>query len=335
MFEKNRRVEKLLTELNRRGYFFGKSENPKTETIGKISTVPRRRKNKSKKSEQGGGLPIRVSFIAVVMAAIAIACGHARETLSYIAAVMLHELSHATVAARLGYTLSELKIMPFGASLTGEFEGVKPRDEFLIAAAGPLSNVAFATLFIALWWLVPELFYYTEIYVTANVFTAIVNLLPVFPLDGGRAVLALACRRIPRRKAYRLLRICGISLSAVGVALSVAFFRLLNFSYFTFLTFILVSSAIPDKNSRYERLYGVSFRRQRLRNGLPIREIAVHCDATLLQLSRMLNANYFTRFCVLNDSLAKICDIDETELETMMLTSAIDSPVSAVSPKFL
>lgn len=268
------------------------------------------------------------------MAAIAIATGHARETLSYAAAVILHEFSHASVAARLGYSLTTLKIMPYGAALTGEFEAAKRRDEFLIAIAGPLSNVIFAVAFIAVWWLVPSLFYYTEIYVTANAFTALVNLLPIFPLDGGRATLALFSGKFPREKVYRILRIVGIAVGIVGVITAGIFFKALNFSYFTFLIFVLISAIFPDKSAKYQRLYGISHRMERIRKGLPVREIMVHGETELIACARMLGANCFTRFTVIDDRFATIGAFDETALETMLTRFQLATPLSEALKNF-
>ncbi len=295
------------------------------------------RRSRSEKRQAGAkrentnfaGARIRVSFSVVVMAAIAIATGHIRETLSYAAAVVFHEFSHATVASRLGYTLTALKIMPYGAALTGEFETAKCRDEFLIAIAGPVSNIIFAVVFIALWWLVPSLFYYTEIYVSANLFTALVNLLPVFPLDGGRATLALLSLKVPRAKAYKAMRIAGGVIGAAGIIVAVIMFKALNFSYFTFLVFVLFSSLFPDKSAKYQRLFGMAHRMEKIRAGLPVREIIIHRDASLMSCSRLLGANYYARFTLTNDRLETVATLSETELEDLLSRRPPDEEVGA------
>ncbi len=294
------------------------------------------KESKNKRRGLGiGGARLHISFSVVLMAAIAIAAGHLRETLSYAAAVILHEFAHASVAARLGYTLDVLKIMPYGAALTGRFESARARDEFLIAIVGPLSNLVFAVVFVAVWWLVPSLFYYTEVYVTANVFTAVINLLPVFPLDGGRAALALLSVKVPREKAYRVLRIIGFVISAVGIVSAIIFFRALNFSYFTFLVFVLSSALFPDKSSAYRRLYGMSYRMDRIKAGLPVREIMVHVDTTLLACSGLLNPNYYSRFIVTDDKMARRGEIDETALEDYLVAYPLNTTVlqALQSPK--
>lgn len=293
----------------------------------------RRKKDTERRKKGVAGARIRVSFSVVVMAAIAIATGHMRETLSYAAAVIFHEFSHASIASRLGYTLTSLKIMPYGAALTGEFETAKCRDEFLIAIAGPLSNIIFAVVFIALWWLVPSLFYYTEIYVSANLFTALVNMLPVFPLDGGRAALALLSVKVPRTKAYKVMRIAGGIIGVVGIVFAIVMFKALNFSYFTFLVFVLFSSLFPDKSAKYQRLFGMAHRMEKIRAGLPVREIIIHKDASLMACSKLMGANYYARFTLTNDRLESVATLGESELEELLARRPPDESVGVALEK--
>lgn len=296
------------------------------------------KKNKGKvgrkKQERFGGAKITVSFSVIVMVSIAVAAGYIREVFSYAAAVILHEFSHATVAARLGYTLNTLKIMPYGAALTGQFEGARAKDEVLIAIAGPLSNLIFAVIFVAVWWLVPSLFYYTEIYVTANIFTALINMLPLFPLDGGRATLALVSAKIPREKAYKVMRIVGFVLSLIGIACAVVNFKRLNFSYFTFLIFVFVFALIPDKRSKYRRLYEMSYRMEKVKSGLSVREIMISENTEIGACLRLLSGNYYARFTVTDSSLKKVGEFDESALEGYIARFPLSTSVSEVLKKF-
>ena len=132
-----------------------------------------------------------VSPLLIVMIAALIACGYVFDCIIYFSTIVLHELAHAEVSLRLGYSLDRFALMPYGASLKGEFEGVRAKDEILIAVAGPLFNVVVAVICTALWWLVPTSYAFTDRLVAANVFTALFNLLPIFPLDGGRALLEI------------------------------------------------------------------------------------------------------------------------------------------------
>jgi Zn-dependent protease/CBS domain-containing protein len=122
-------------------------------------------------------------------------------TLLFFASIVVHELSHSLVANRLGQQVKRISLFVFGgmAHLSGEPRSAKA--ELLIAGVGPLTSFGLALLF----WLVmgvlaqvgaPELwtagFGYLAI---VNAALAVFNLLPGFPLDGGRILRAFLWMR--------------------------------------------------------------------------------------------------------------------------------------------
>ena len=71
----------------------------------------------------------------------------------YTLSALLHEIGHSIVAGNLGYTLNKITLMPFGAVVRGDIEGLRCVDQIKIAIAGPLLNLAIAFFFIATWWI--------------------------------------------------------------------------------------------------------------------------------------------------------------------------------------
>lgn len=273
-------------------------------------------------------MKLKVSPLFIIMAFFAVFFGYGYELLSYVITIVLHEMAHAEAARKLGYSLNVIKLMPHGASLTGEFEGVKAGDEVLIALAGPAVNAVLAVVCVALWWLIPQSYFFTETFVTANVVTAVFNMLPIFPLDGGRAALALLSVKVKREKAYRILRIVGAVFALVFAAsFAMSLITGVNFSFAAIAVFIFVSTVFPDKNSKYQRLYSMAFRLQRLKRGLPVKEIMVSENSTAVELMRMLNANYFCRFLVLDENFSLVGTIDELELESIAVKHDSATPV--------
>lgn len=274
---------------------------------------------------------IKVSPLVFVFAAVMIYFGNGFALISYFIAVIMHEMAHAEVARRRGYVLEKIKIMPYGASLTGKFEGVSCKDEFVIAMAGPLCNVFVAILFTAVWWLVPSTYFFTETFVLSNVFTAITNLLPIFPLDGGRAVLAIMSRKLPRQKAYNIIRLFGIVACIGFLALfAVSFFIGVNFTFALMAFFVLSGTLFPDKNSKYQRLYSMAYRSEKLKHGIAVREIMVSDSLTLHALGKMLNGNYYYKFTVVNEKLETVCAFTETELEQFFTRYPRDTELSSI-----
>ena len=105
-----------------------------------------------------------------------------------------HECAHAFAAAKLGYTLNRIVLMPFGAVIDGDIKDLSLKDEIYVAVCGPLCNFITALFFVALWWINPDLYAYTDVACYLSLSIAAVNLLPAYPLDGGRILKCLLAR---------------------------------------------------------------------------------------------------------------------------------------------
>lgn len=109
----------------------------------------------------------------------------------FVLSVLLHEGSHAVVATRRGLQVRRIRLLAFGGYTKSEGKEGRPSDEFLISIAGPAASLVVAGVF----WLVaaftggaPEVQSSIRLVAFVNLFIALFNLLPGFPLDGGRAL---------------------------------------------------------------------------------------------------------------------------------------------------
>lgn len=170
--------------------------------------------------------------------------------LALFACVVLHEFGHALTAKRFGILTKDITLYPIGgvASLQGMPE--KPAHELLVAIVGPLINMIIALIL----WLylnasgqVPDLAALNEsrdvlqipflwsLFV-ANVVLAVFNLIPAFPMDGGRALRALLSFRMDRTKATRVAAGLGQFLAIIFVFLGFFYnFWLIIIGLFIFL----------------------------------------------------------------------------------------------------
>jgi len=161
--------------------------------------------------------------------------------------VLLHEFGHSLVAQRLGIEIHSITLLPIGGVSNLESLPEKPADEVKITVAGPLVNVVLAPIFFGVGLLlgaVPRLpadlftgigsvgqFFFYLGYI--NVVLALFNLLPAFPMDGGRILRALLATRLGAVRATEIS-------SAVGQLFAVAFFLIGLISGNFFLALIAV-----------------------------------------------------------------------------------------------
>jgi Zn-dependent protease/CBS domain-containing protein len=160
--------------------------------------------------------------------------GALTETVTIVAlflCVLLHEFGHSLVAQRLGIGIHSITLLPLGGVSNLESLPEKPADEVKITLAGPLVNVVLAPIFFGVGLLfgtvprmpadlfmgigsVGQFFVYLGY---LNVVLAVFNLIPAFPLDGGRILRALLTTRLGALRATDIA-------SAVGKLFAVAFF---------------------------------------------------------------------------------------------------------------
>jgi Zn-dependent protease len=134
-------------------------------------------------------------------------------TLAVFGCVVLHELGHALMARRFGIPTRDITLYPIGGVASMERMSERPWEEFWIAVAGPAVNVAIAALLGVLLFVLPEgeeLTIAAETLLLQNIVLVLFNLLPAFPMDGGRVLRALLALRLGRLRATEI----AVSLSA-------------------------------------------------------------------------------------------------------------------------
>lgn len=272
---------------------------------------------------------VSVSPFTIVGVVALILLGYGMTLLSYAVVLTVHEFAHAFVAEKLGYTLKSIRIKPYGISIDGDFEGVRGDHEMMIAAAGPISNLVLWVMITSLWWMFPETYNATAYLAQSALFTAAVNLIPIYPLDGGRVLHGALSARMKPLSARKVTLIFSwvFGLCVVGVALW-AIISGANYSYATLAIFVLTSLILPGKGSKYENIYSMSNSSKRLKNGLRVREIMVSEHCTLLALYNMLRADYYTRFVVTDDCFREIARVTETQLTDYITQfNSLETPI--------
>ena len=251
---------------------------------------------------------------------------------NYLVVVLIHELAHAYVACKLGYTLKNVTLLPYGAALDGSAVAFKAKDEVKIALAGPLINVIMGTICIALWWVFPSTYAFTSDFVFANFVTAIFNIIPAFPLDGGRVLLALISTKLSRKKAHKIVKIVGITCGVLFGAffvVSIFIVKSINYALITASIFIFCGVFYKDTNSVYTRSMYAD-KQKRLKKGMNVRGIAVDGTVKLYTLNSLLHGGYYNAVYVLDSKYKLKKILYEHDLENAFLKHSADTEIGKI-----
>ena len=145
--------------------------------------------------------------------------------LALFACVVLHEFGHALTARRFGIATRDITLLPIGGLARLERMPHRPVEELLVAIAGPAVNVVIAALLFAWlivsgdWQPVDDLGVvrgsFVERLMVVNGGLVVFNLLPAFPMDGGRVLRALLATRLPHARATQLAATVGQGMAIV------------------------------------------------------------------------------------------------------------------------
>ncbi len=215
--------------------------------------------------------------------------------------VVLHELGHALMARRFGVATQDITLLPIGGVARLARMPEEPKQELLIALAGPAVNVVIAAVLAVVLGVLGEVPWKTPLMLVGgsfltnlmviNVILVLFNLLPAFPMDGGRVLRALLAMRRPYGEATQIAakvgQIMAILFAVTGVLRGDLILLLIAFFIF---------AAGQAEAAQAELKDAV--------RGLPVREAmstqfaTVHPQDTLRDVGRVVMGGYRGDFVV-------------------------------------
>ena len=241
-------------------------------------------------------------------------------------AAIEHECAHAFAARRYGYSLDKVVLMPYGAILSGDISGMGRREEVAVCLAGPLANGATGVFFVALWWLYPETYPYTDIaaYVSFSLF--FVNLLPAWPLDGGR-IVHLALSPLGEKRARIICRVLTLLIAAAVMGWFI--YSCFHEPAFSALLFSLLLAAGAFGGGQYKPL--TFSRKKSFARGVEELRVAVSADCTVQDAIRFLREDKYLTLLLFEDDRF-LAEISEEEYLAALREGNYAKPLRELVP---
>jgi Zn-dependent protease len=232
------------------------------------------------------GVPVRFHFTFVLFVIFIAVMGMegpssaqaAIYVLALFGSVLLHELGHALVSRRYGIRTVEIVMFPIGGVARLE-RNPKPAEEFWIALAGPAVNVGIAAVLVGLAAGISGSIDWPKVFTPkggnllgqiamGNVILAIFNLLPAFPMDGGRVLRSMLALKYGEARATELAAKAGRFL-----AILMGLYGLISANFFLiFIAFFVYLGAAQESAAVIGR---------QLTQGVPVRAAMVTDFRTL------------------------------------------------------
>ena len=153
------------------------------------------------------------------------AVSSALSLLALFACILLHEFGHILMARRFGVRTPDVILLPIGGVARLERIPDEPKQELLIALAGPAVTLAIIVVLYAilratagpvnLLQLTPETPFLAFL-VAVNIYLLLFNLIPAFPMDGGRVLRALLASRLGLLRGTRIAATLGQTFAVLG-----------------------------------------------------------------------------------------------------------------------
>jgi len=186
------------------------------------------------------------------------------NTLIILFSILIHELAHAFMAQRYGLVVKEIELNLIGGFTKINEEPTTPSSEQNIVLAGPISNLILGIILLIIFnnilievpnWLYISLFYSG----ISNIILAFFNLIPAFPLDGGRILRAILWSKykdfyLATNDSYKIGLLLNISSLIYGIYLILILKFVLGF-WFVFIGGFLVYSAKRSYNQSIRKSF--------------------------------------------------------------------------------
>jgi Zn-dependent protease len=236
----------------------------------------------------------------------------------YALTALLHECGHVFYAGRLGFYCEKVSLTPYGAAAVCDTSGISAVDEVKLALAGPAVNCVICLLVAGLWWFYPVTYAYTDTVFMASAVMLTINLLPAYPLDGGRVARCALLKKLSKKWTDRVLKGSSL-LCAAGFI--VAFFLVYKSPTILMFAGFLLTSVFEKEVPSCK----INYAAKKVKGGREMRYILLDDGAIYKDAIKYLSDSKYAVFVAYDGG--NITELYEDELYEKLLTHSIYDPL--------
>ena len=239
----------------------------------------------------------KIHFSFILLIAWYLLTNNLQGFITFCFVVLSHEFGHYFVAKKLGYKLDNFYIAPYGVCLNYKEKIFEQSDEIKIAIAGPIVNIFLSIFIVMLWWVFPQFYNFSYRLVWQSLLLGLFNLLPCYPLDGGRIFVGLLSSYFPRKKAVKMTTIFNIVISILLLGLFViSCFINFNPTFCLCGVFMLLGIVDGKNECRYQP---ISLFKKKTKNFSKPLFLSVKSSVTLGSVLKHIEENKYTIFVII------------------------------------
>lgn len=264
------------------------------------------------------GTQIHLNIFMLAVPILMLIAGYIKEYAAAFFSIMLHEMGHVAVAHIYGCGTNDLRVTPFGFSVSINDKGCSRKALILIYLAGPIVNLLiFGAANIAAL-VLPHMEDLWKTISITNIFFALFNLVPAFPLDGGRILLEALAEKVgllgAGRLIYRLTLLISVTILLAGAYQF--YISAFNISLIVIALYIIILLRTGRMESAIMNIRQIIFRRTRLfKKGIyPARDLVVVKSTLLSETLKNMDFDRFHMVYVLDDRLRLLRVLTESEI---------------------
>lgn len=268
-----------------------------------------------------GGTDIMIHPAFPLLAIAAMLLGQWSVTRAMLLALVMHECGHMVAAKAVGLNVPEMEFAPFGGVAKIErLTESEPWRETVVALMGPAVNLLaiMAAAFGAHqmgWWTGEA----AQTFIRCNIALMAINMIPVLPLDGGRAARAILGRFVSRTKATKVFAWAGVALGGAAVCFGAYMLtkRQINLTLLTTGAY-LVYSALGERDQSLAGVVRTLSRRSSDMNDsgvVPTSWLSISADTHISKITPKLRGGQYTMISIVDPrSMSVIGTVSEGDL---------------------